>query len=70
MPNVHGIEFKANQSELVKDIARELLKDGNSAVYAVLHIKPNGEIANGFDTTDSRTEAPARRFSAHPPRRK
>ena len=44
MPNVHGIEFHANQSELVKDIVRELLKDGNCAVYAVSHIKPNGEL--------------------------
>jgi hypothetical protein len=44
MPNVHGIEFNANQSELVKDIVRELLKDGNCAVYAVPHIKPNGEL--------------------------
>ena len=44
MPNVHGIEFNANQSELVKEIVRELLKDGNCAVYAVPHIKPNGEL--------------------------
>jgi hypothetical protein len=44
MPNVHGIEFSANQSELVKDMVRELLKDGNCAVYAVPHIKPNGEL--------------------------
>jgi hypothetical protein len=44
MPNVHGIEFNANQSELVKDIVRELLKDGNCAVYPVSHIKPNGEL--------------------------
>jgi hypothetical protein len=44
MPNVHGVEFSANQSELVKDIVRELLKDGNCAVYAVSHIKPNGEL--------------------------
>jgi hypothetical protein len=44
MPNVHGVEFNANQSELVKDIVRELLKDGNCAVYAVPHIKPNGEL--------------------------
>ena len=44
MPNVHGIEFNANQSELVKDIVRELLKDGNCAVYAVPHIKPDGEL--------------------------
>jgi hypothetical protein len=44
MPNVHGIEFNANQSELVKDIVRELLKDGNCAVYPVPHIKPNGEL--------------------------
>jgi hypothetical protein len=44
MPNVHGVEFNANQSELVKDIVRELLKDGNCTVYAVPHIKPNGEL--------------------------
>jgi hypothetical protein len=44
MPNVHGVEFNANQAELVKDIVRELLKDGYCAVYAVPHIKPNGEL--------------------------
>ena len=44
MPNVHGVEFKTNQSELVKEIVRELLKDGNCAVYAVPHIKPHGEL--------------------------
>jgi hypothetical protein len=44
MRNVHGIEFNANQSELVKEIVRELLKDGDCAVYAVPHIKPNGEL--------------------------
>lgn len=44
MPNVHGIEFSANQSELVKDIVRELLKDGDCAVYAVPHMKPSGEL--------------------------
>jgi hypothetical protein len=44
MPNVHGIEFNANQSELVKEIVRELLKDGHCAVYAVPHMKPNGEL--------------------------
>jgi len=44
MPNVHGIEFDANQSELVKDIVRELLKDGNCAVYALPHMKPHGEL--------------------------
>jgi hypothetical protein len=44
MPNVHGIEFNANQSELVKDIVRELLKDGDCAVYAVPHMKPAGEL--------------------------
>ena len=42
MPNVHGIEFNANQSELVKDLVRELLKDGNCAVYALNNMKPNG----------------------------
>ena len=44
MPNVHGIEFSANQSELVKDVIRELLKDGNCAVYALRNMKPNGEL--------------------------
>jgi hypothetical protein len=44
MPNVHGIEFNANQSELVKDIIRELLKDSNCAVYAVPSMKPSGEL--------------------------
>jgi hypothetical protein len=44
MPNVHGIEFNANQSELVKDLIRELLKDGNCVVYALNNIKPNGEL--------------------------
>jgi len=44
MPTVHGIEFSANQSELVKDIVRELLKDGDCAVYALPHMKPNGEL--------------------------
>jgi len=44
MPNVHGIEFKDNQAELVKDLVRELLKDGNCAVYALNNMKPNGEL--------------------------
>jgi hypothetical protein len=44
MPNVHGIEFHANQSELVKDLIRELMKDGNCAVYALNNMKPNGEL--------------------------
>jgi hypothetical protein len=44
MPKVHGVEFNANQSELVKEIVRELLKDGDCTVYAVPHIKPHGEI--------------------------
>ena len=44
MPNVHGIEFNANQSELVKDLIRELLKDGDCAVYALRNMKPRGEL--------------------------
>jgi hypothetical protein len=44
MPNVHGIEFNANQSELVKDLIRELLRDGDCAVYALSNMKPNGEL--------------------------
>jgi hypothetical protein len=44
MSNVHGIEFNAKQSELVKDLIRELLKDGGCAVYALHNMKPNGEL--------------------------
>jgi hypothetical protein len=44
MPNVHGIEFNSNQSELVKDLVRELLKDGNCAVYPLTNMKPSGEL--------------------------
>lgn len=44
MPNVHGIEFNAKQSELVKDLIRELLKDGDCAVYALHNMKPSGEL--------------------------
>ena len=44
MPNVHGIEFNANQADLVKDLVRELLKDGSCAVYALHNMKPNGEL--------------------------
>jgi hypothetical protein len=42
--NVHGIEFSSNQSELVKGLVRDLLKDGNCAVYALPHMKPDGEL--------------------------
>lgn len=44
MAKVHGIEFSSNQSDLVKGLIRELLKDGNCAVYALPHMKPNGEL--------------------------
>jgi hypothetical protein len=44
MANVHGIDFNSNQSDLVKDLIRELLKDGNCAVYALPHMKPDGEL--------------------------
>jgi len=44
MPNVHGVEFNANQSELVREIVRELLKDGHCSVYPVPDIKPLGEL--------------------------
>jgi hypothetical protein len=44
VPNVHGIDFNSNQSELVKDIVRDLLKDGQCSVYAVPHMKPDGEL--------------------------
>jgi hypothetical protein len=44
MPKVHDIEFSSNQSDLVKDLIRELLKDGDCAVYALPHMKPNGEL--------------------------
>jgi hypothetical protein len=44
MPDVYGVEFNANQSELVREIVRELLKDGNCAVYPVPQIEPHGEL--------------------------
>lgn len=44
MPNVHGIEFNSNQSELVKNLIKELLKDGNCAVYALPNMQPSGEL--------------------------
>ena len=44
MPNVHGIEFDANQAELVKDLVRELLKDGDCAVYPVHNMQPRCEL--------------------------
>jgi len=44
MPNIHGIEFNANQSELVKSLVRELLKDGSCVVYSLPNMKPNGEL--------------------------
>ena len=44
MANVHGIEFSSNQSDLVKGLIRELLKDGNCAVYPLPSMKPNGEL--------------------------
>jgi hypothetical protein len=44
MPNVLGIEFSLSQAELVKGVIRELLKDGACAVYAIPHMKPNGEL--------------------------
>ena len=50
MPNVHGIEFNANQSELVKDLIRELLKDGDCAVYALPNMKPGGELRMALST--------------------
>jgi len=44
MPDIFGIEFNANQSDLVKDLVRELLKDGGCSVYAVPNMKPSGEL--------------------------
>jgi hypothetical protein len=44
MENVHGIEFSSNQADLVRGIIRELLKDGNCGVFALPHMKPNGEL--------------------------
>ena len=44
MPNVHGIEFNPTQAELIKDLIRELLKDGDCAVYALHNMQPRGEL--------------------------
>ena len=44
MPNVYGIEFKDQQAELVRDLIRELLQDGECAIYALHNIQPGGEL--------------------------
>jgi hypothetical protein len=56
MPNVHRVEFNGNQSELVRAIVRELLKDGNCAVYPVRHIKPHGELRMASTTLPLHSE--------------
>jgi hypothetical protein len=65
MPNVHDIEFNANQSELAKDIFREFLKDGNCATNAVSHIKPNGELRMASTPPKPGAQATAWRVPAH-----
>lgn len=52
MPIVHGIEFSTKQAELVKDLVRELLKDGNCAVYAQPNMKPAGELRMALTPPD------------------
>ncbi len=44
MPIVHGINFNSNQADQVRNLIRELLKDGSCAVYALPHMKPDGEL--------------------------
>jgi hypothetical protein len=44
MLNVHGIEFKDQQANLVQDLIHELLKDGECAIYALREIEPAGEL--------------------------
>lgn len=44
MPNVHGIEFKDKQAELVQDLIGELLQDGECAIYALRDVQPGGEL--------------------------
>jgi hypothetical protein len=44
MSNVHGIEFKDKQAELVNDLIRDLLKDGECAIYALRDTQPGGEL--------------------------
>jgi hypothetical protein len=44
MSNVHGVEFRDQQAELVNKLIRELLKDGECAIYAQRDIRPNGEL--------------------------
>ena len=56
MPNVHGIEFDVNQAELVKDLVRELLKDGDCAVYAVHNMQPRRRTADGHNATQLHPE--------------
>ena len=44
MPNVYGIEFNPDQAELVKDLIRELMRDGDCTVYALHNMQPRGEL--------------------------
>jgi hypothetical protein len=44
MSNVHGVEFKDKQAELVKDLIRELLNDGECAIYAMRDTQSGGEL--------------------------
>ena len=44
MPSVYGIEFKEQQAELVNDLIRELLKDGQCAIYASREMQSSGEL--------------------------
>jgi hypothetical protein len=44
MPDGYVIEFSPDQCELVKNLIRELLKDGDCAVYPLPHMKPDGEL--------------------------
>ena len=44
MPSVHGIEFKEQQAELVNDLIRELLKDGECAIYALRDLQSGVEL--------------------------
>jgi hypothetical protein len=67
MPNVHGIEFNPNQADLVKDLIRELLKDGDCAVYALHNMQPRGELRMATTPPSSPRESLAESFSASVP---
>ena len=60
MPNVHGVEFNANQSKLVIGLVRELLKDGKLRYLSGTGYATAWRVADGFHATHSEQETAGR----------